>query len=78
MLRLFMRAGCHLCEDMESDLRSIFGSDCYRLERIDISKSPALSTAFGLAIPVLLGGEVELCRHFLDPMPVRAYLGGIR
>jgi glutaredoxin len=63
-LRLYGRAGCHLCEQMARTL-SAFG---VAFEELDVDRDAALAARFGERVPVLLdGGGAELCHGRLDP-----------
>ncbi|TSA86524.1 glutaredoxin family protein [Deinococcus detaillensis] len=54
-LRLYSRAGCHLCEDAETALSSLG----VIFERVDISGNAELERLYGWDVPVLtLGGAV--------------------
>lgn len=54
-LRLYSRAGCHLCEDAEAALAALGVS----FERVDISSDAELERLYGWDVPVLtLGGAV--------------------
>lgn len=77
-LTLYERAGCHLCADLVEALDALFPAGSYRLRRIDIDTDaePVLRTLYDTEVPVLVGGGHELSRHFLDPVPVRAWLAG--
>ena len=48
---------------MAAALRSL-GID---FEEIDVDADPGLDRLYGENVPVLLQGEVELCRHRLTP-----------
>lgn len=74
-LTLYGRAGCHLCEDMASQLdrlREELGFD-YRL--VDVDADPDLAARYDLLVPVLAWGEEVLCHYFLDVAVLRARLG---
>ncbi|NIO43328.1 MAG: glutaredoxin family protein, partial [Burkholderiales bacterium] len=52
-LVLYIRADCHLCEEMRAELepwRSKLGFD---LQVVDISNDPTLVTRYGGKVPVL-------------------------
>ncbi|MEW6421987.1 MAG: glutaredoxin family protein [Deinococcota bacterium] len=54
---LYTRAGCHLCEQAEANLRFLE----YRYQPVDVDGDPALKTRYGDDVPVLaLGGRVLL------------------
>lgn len=75
-LTLYVREGCHLCEDMAEGLAELFGEDAFELERVDVDADPALAARYGLDVPVLVDGGHEICRHFLDPLAVSERLRG--
>ncbi|MBI4987422.1 MAG: glutaredoxin family protein [Rhodocyclales bacterium] len=77
-LTVYSRAWCHLCDDLQSKLRPIcveLGAD---IEVIDVDACPEFEAAHGERVPVVFGGEVELCNYFLDAAAVRAYLLNFR
>jgi len=75
-LTLFVRAGCHLCEDMADGLAELFEPGAFTLEHVDIDADPALRARYDVDVPVLVDGADELCRHFLDPVAVTEHLAG--
>ncbi|MCW5595069.1 MAG: glutaredoxin family protein [Rhodocyclaceae bacterium] len=77
-LTVYSRAWCHLCDDLLNALRPIceeLGAD---IEVIDIDAHPEFEEALGERVPVVMGGESELCHYFLDAAAVRAYLLNFR
>jgi thioredoxin reductase (NADPH) len=46
------------------------------VEEVDISGKAELEARYGWDIPVLLAGEIEICRHFLDPKSLQDWLTG--
>jgi hypothetical protein len=77
VLVLLGRAGCHLCEDMRAALEPWAHRFRFGVEEIDISGKADLEGRYGWDIPVLLAGESEICRHFLDEKALRSWLAGI-
>ena len=65
-LRLYVRPGCHLCEDMWFDLQELSGTLKFELEAVDITGSPRLEAVYGTRIPVLEADGRELCNYYLD------------
>ena len=62
--RLYGRSGCHLCEEMARELRSL-GVD---FEEIDVDSDPHLRLRYGRNVPVLTDfSENLICQHRLDP-----------
>lgn len=77
-LTVLSRRWCHLCDDLLDALRPICAELGADIEIIDIDTHPELEDRYGEHVPVVLGGENELCRHFLDVEAVRAYLLNLR
>ncbi len=73
-LTLYHRPGCHLCDDMRDALLELRAEQPFQLREIDIDASPALRACYGVLIPVLCLGEVEICHYHLDPIALRAAL----
>jgi len=69
-LRLYTRAGCHLCDQMLEELQALQGAPDapFTVEIVDIDRNPALHLQYFLRIPVLMlmaTGEI-LCEGRLD------------
>lgn len=77
-LTLYGRRYCHLCDDMAAALAPLAAEWGFEVVYVDVDADPALDSAYGSDVPVLAHGGTELCRHFLDPGSVRAYLVEIR
>ena len=75
-LTLYLRAGCHLCEDLETTLYELVDPVRFVLRRVDIDADPVLRERFDQDVPVLMHREHELCRHFLDLEAVQQVLAG--
>ena len=74
-LVLYTREGCHLCEDMLAQLNEFSQSLNFTLSVIDIDETPALRQRYNDAVPLLLAGDREICRHFLDLKSLQAAIG---
>jgi hypothetical protein len=75
-LTLYSRPECHLCEAFLADLLPLLGPDV-SVETVDVDSSVALERRYGLRIPVLAAGDVELSGYPLDREGVRRYLASI-
>lgn len=75
-LVLLGRAGCHLCEDMRAALKPWVARFHLTVEEIDITGKAELEARYGWDIPVLLAGETEICRHFLDERILQDWFTG--
>jgi hypothetical protein len=71
---LYMRHGCHLCEDMYGELQQLPESGQFQVRLVDIDTDGVLQEKYGLKIPVLMAGEHEICHYTLDPATLREYL----
>lgn len=74
VLTLLGRDGCQLCEEMRVGLNARTAHFPIRVVEIDIAARPELEARYGWDIPVLLAGEREICRHFLDQQALQAWL----
>jgi len=66
-LVLYMKPGCHLCEQAEADLARLRPHQPHTLELIDISHDAELMQRYGLRIPVLTVAG----REYDAPLDVR-------
>ncbi|VAW79360.1 hypothetical protein MNBD_GAMMA15-1246 [hydrothermal vent metagenome] len=73
-LTLFYREGCHLCEVMLQALRGLQACHNFDLELQDIDRDPQLAQRYDEWVPVLLGGEREICHYHLDQVALEAFL----
>ena len=75
-LTLYVRRGCHLCEEMWRELQALRSDLAFELETVDLDLSPGLEAAYGDRVPVLEAGGEEICRFFLDPEKLARHLDG--
>ena len=74
---LYFREGCHLCEDMISQMHAILVDyDGAVLELRNIDDNPAWLALYDKRVPVLMNGEQVLSEYFLDEFSVRQHLNG--
>ncbi len=73
-LTLLGRHGCHLCEEMRASLNLWAARFAFTVNEIDISGNTGLEARYGWDIPVLLAGEREICRHYLDEQALQTWL----
>ena len=72
-LTLYSRPECHLCEALLDELLPLIGPDV-AVEKVDVDSSVALERRYGLRIPVLAAGDVEISGYPLDRERVLRYL----
>jgi hypothetical protein len=75
-LTLYSRPDCHLCEALLADLLPLLGSAA-SVEAVDVDSSVALERRYGLRIPVLTAGDVEISGYPLDRERVQRFLESI-
>ena len=78
LLTVYGREYCHLCQDMLAQLEPLQEAQGFELQVRDIDADPALEARFGQWVPVLMGGEEEICYYFFDRAALDAYLAKIR
>jgi glutaredoxin-like protein DUF836 len=72
-LTLYSRPECHLCEALLAELVPLLGADD-SVEVVDVDSNVAMMSRYGLRIPVLVAGDVELSGYPLDRERVRRFL----
>jgi Tfp pilus assembly protein PilN len=76
-LTLYSRPECHLCEAFLADLMPLLDAEVL-VETVDVDTTVALERRYGLRIPVLTAGEIELSGYPLDRERVLRYLESIQ
>jgi hypothetical protein len=74
-LTLYSRGNCHLCEEMLDALRPLLAGRA-ELEVVDIDGDSDLEREYGIRIPVLKAGDVELSVYRLDRERLDRHLAG--
>lgn len=67
---VYSRQNCHLCDDMIRALK-IHG---VQAAVVDVDTNHQLREHYGMAVPVLCHGDIEICRYHLDMALLRAHL----
>lgn len=73
-LTLFVRRGCHLCAEMQRELDALARHRELGLEVVDVDSDVDLVARYGHKVPVLVGGDEEICHYFLDREQLEDYL----
>ena len=73
-LVLFVREGCHLCEQFLLELSLELGPQAEGVAVIDVDTDADLAIRFGLRVPVLALGPDVLCEGVLDAARLREAL----
>jgi thioredoxin reductase (NADPH) len=77
-LTVLSRSYCHLCDEMIGQLQALRGDAGFEFDVRDVDDDPVLESRFGERVPVLIGGEEELCHYRLDVPALSAWLGKFR
>ncbi len=75
-LTVYIRTGCHLCEDMLQELQQRQAGLGFSLRIVDISGRPELEALYGTKVPVLTRDENEVCHYFLDAVALQRCFEG--
>jgi len=71
---LYVREGCHLCEQFLLEMQVEFGPAVESLQVVDVDRDVDLAVRFGLRVPVLaVAGEV-VCEGLFEGSKVRRSL----
>jgi hypothetical protein len=77
-LTLYIRRDCHLCAEMRRELLALVSAPAsppaFTLELVDIDGDADLVVRYGHKVPVLVGGDEEICHYFLDEPQLAEYL----
>jgi glutaredoxin 2 len=73
-LTLYVREGCHLCEEFLAQLVQLLEHSDTTVSVVDVDRDPHTASLFGLKVPVLVAQDGELCHYELDQVAVRMYL----
>jgi hypothetical protein len=71
---LYVREGCHLCEQFLLELSLALGPAVEVVPVVDVDEDPDLAIRFGLRVPVLAAGSIVLCEGVYDAPRVRQAL----
>lgn len=70
-ITLYSKPGCHLCEEMKSEIARADCAAAYELKEVNIESDAELSARYRFDIPVLLIDGVEMFRHRLTASAFR-------
>jgi hypothetical protein len=73
-LVIYVREGCHLCDQFLLELTVDLGVAAEQLRVVDVDDDCDLATRFGLRVPVLEARGVVLCEGVYDGAGVRRAL----
>lgn len=73
-LTLYHRYDCHLCEEFELALQAALAGKAIAVQCVDIDQDATTQARFNTAVPVLMAGEVEICRYWLESTKLNDWL----
>ncbi len=76
-LTLYVRQGCHLCDDMQARLQELQPRLKFSLSSVDVDADPVLEARYGDLVPVLTDGDQQICHYFLDELALEKLAGGV-
>jgi glutaredoxin len=68
---LYSKPGCHLCEEMKSEIARADCAEAFDLNEVNIETDAELFARYRFDIPVLLIDGVEIFRHQLSAVAFR-------
>ena len=74
-LSVYIRPGCHLCDDLLSQLMQLQSEYCFDFYTINVDSNPQLVEQYGTMIPVVTHGNEALCHYFLDQAAIVQLVG---
>ena len=71
---LYSKPGCHLCEEMKSEISQANCAEAFDLKEVNIETDEALFKRYRFDIPVLKINGMEVFKHRLRADEFKAYL----
>lgn len=68
--RVYVRQGCHLCEDLLVQLQQLQLEHTFKFSVVDVDSDPLLTERYGLLVPVVMQGDIQVCHYFLDQVAI--------
>jgi len=72
---IYSRQGCHLCDVMKNELKSMELAQMGPITMVDIDKDPELAKRFNDLVPVLFVNDMEICHYKLNKKRLLRVLG---
>jgi glutaredoxin len=71
---MYMREGCHLCEEAKSAMSPVLSALNARLQEVDIDDDPNLLARYTNDVPVIFIGSHFFAQHRIDAARLRRHL----
>lgn len=69
---VYVREGCHLCDDFLQELAVELGSEFEEVQVVDVDGDVELALRYGLRVPVLEYRGLTVCEARIDAGRIRA------
>ena len=73
-ITMYMREGCHLCEEAKAMMAPLLGEFGARLQEVDIDDDPILLDRYTNDVPVIFVGAQFFAQHRVDLARLRRQL----
>jgi len=71
---MYMREGCHLCEEAKAAMTPVLAALGSRLQEVDIDDDPVLRARYTNDVPVIFIGAQFFAQHRIDAARLRGHL----
>jgi glutaredoxin len=71
---MYMREGCHLCEEAKAAMTPVLAALGSRLQEVDIDDDPVLRARYTNDVPVIFIGAKIFAQHRIDAARIRRHL----
>ena len=75
---MYMREGCHLCEEAKAAMTPVLTALGARLQEVDIDDDPVLRDRYTNDVPVIFIGPHFFAQHRLDAARLRRHLENMK
>ena len=72
---IYIRNGCHLCEDLLLQLHDLKQRHPFDFKTVDVDADPHLVAQYGQLVPVVMLGDKQICHYFLDQASLLQAIG---
>jgi glutaredoxin len=71
---LYMRPGCHLCDEAKSLIAPLLAEFGARLREVNIDTDPKLHERYNVDVPVIFLAGRKIAKHHVDPIQFKRQL----
>lgn len=63
---IYIRTGCHLCDDLLHQLQQLRQTHPFDFITVDVDSDARLKQQYGVLVPVVVHRDQPICHYFLD------------